>query len=118
VKTDVVTRLAALAPVVVVCNPLSNLGRAVQVEPMKPVLKAPGTMLLKLRCDEPLSHFPFNSICAATPGAAGPPRHRAAHRHPHRPRYPPHAAVARPHAGAGAAGGGAGAHTRPLLSST
>ena len=27
---------------------------------MKPVLKAPGTMLLKLRYDEPLSNFAFN----------------------------------------------------------
>ena len=31
-----------------------------QVEPMKPVLKAPGTMLLKLIYDEPLSNFAFN----------------------------------------------------------
>ena len=29
-------------------------GRAVQVEPMKPVLKAPGAMRLKLRYDGPL----------------------------------------------------------------
>jgi len=27
---------------------------------MKPVLKAPGPMLLKLICDEPLSNFAFN----------------------------------------------------------
>jgi len=27
---------------------------------MKPVLKAPGSMLLKLRCDETLSNFGFN----------------------------------------------------------
>ena len=31
-----------------------------QDEPMKPVLKAPGTMLLKLRCDGPLPIFAFN----------------------------------------------------------
>jgi len=35
-------------------------GRAVQVESMKPVLKAPGTLLLRLGCDEPLSNFAFN----------------------------------------------------------
>ena len=27
---------------------------------MNPVLKAPGSMLLKLRCDGPLSNFAFN----------------------------------------------------------
>jgi hypothetical protein len=27
---------------------------------MKPTLKAPGTKLLKLKCDEPLSNFAFN----------------------------------------------------------
>ena len=36
------------------------------------MLKAPGFMLLKLRCDGPLSNFGFNSTCAATSG-----RHRA-----------------------------------------
>ena len=49
------------------CKPLgrgtwrrsSNRGRAVQVEPMKPVLKAPGSTLLRLRCDGPLSNFAF-----------------------------------------------------------
>ena len=30
-----------------------------QVEPIKPVLKAPGSMLLKLRYDGPLSNFAF-----------------------------------------------------------
>ena len=34
-------------------------GRAVQVDPMKSVLKAPGSMLLKLRYDGPLSNFAF-----------------------------------------------------------
>jgi len=34
-------------------------GRAVQIDPMKPVLKAPGTMLLKPICDERLSNFAF-----------------------------------------------------------
>jgi hypothetical protein len=35
-------------------------GRAVQVEPMKRMLKAPGSMLLKTRYDGPLSSFVFN----------------------------------------------------------
>jgi hypothetical protein len=35
-------------------------GRAVQVDPIKPVLKPPGLMLLKLRCDGPLSKVAFN----------------------------------------------------------
>ena len=34
-------------------------GGAVQVEPMKLMLKAPGTTLLKLQCDEPPSKFAF-----------------------------------------------------------
>jgi len=32
----------------------------VQVDPIKPTLKAPGSKRLKLECDEPLSHFAFN----------------------------------------------------------
>jgi len=35
------------------------LGMAVQVEPMKPLLKAPGTKRLKLEYDELLSSFAF-----------------------------------------------------------
>ena len=35
-------------------------GREVQVEPIKPTLKAPGTKRLKPKCDEPLSNFAFN----------------------------------------------------------
>ena len=34
-------------------------GRAVQVDPIKPKLKAPGTKRLKLKRDEPLSNFAF-----------------------------------------------------------
>jgi len=34
-------------------------GRAVQVDPIKPVLKAPGTKRLKLNSDDPLSKFAF-----------------------------------------------------------
>ena len=37
------------------------LGNAVQVEPMKPTLQAPGTKRLKLNCDEPLSSFAVDS---------------------------------------------------------
>ena len=35
-------------------------GQAVQVEPVTPPLKAPGTKRLKLTCEEPLSNFAFN----------------------------------------------------------
>jgi len=35
-------------------------GEAVQVDPIKPTLKAPGTKRLKLKYDEPLSNFAFN----------------------------------------------------------
>ena len=31
-----------------------------QVDPVKPTLKPPGTKRLKLKCDEPLSNFAFN----------------------------------------------------------
>ena len=34
-------------------------GRAVQVDPIKATLKAPGTKRLKLKCDEPLLSFAF-----------------------------------------------------------
>jgi len=34
-------------------------GEAVQVDPMKPTLKAPGTKRLKLQYGEPLSNFAF-----------------------------------------------------------
>ena len=34
-------------------------GRAVQVDPNKPMLKPPGTQHLKLKCDELLSRFAF-----------------------------------------------------------
>ena len=39
----------------------NELGRAVQVDPMKTMLKAPGSMLLKLRYYELLSNFAFKS---------------------------------------------------------
>ena len=34
-------------------------GKAVQVDPIKPTLKAPGTKRLKLKFDKPLSSFAF-----------------------------------------------------------
>jgi len=39
----------------------------VQVEPTKPVLKAPGSKRLKLKCDERFLTLLSNSACAATP---------------------------------------------------
>ena len=50
------------------CKPLADggpaaphrRGMAVQVDPFKPTLKAPGTERLKLKHDEPLSDFAFN----------------------------------------------------------
>jgi hypothetical protein len=38
----------------------SDLGGAVHVAPMKPVLKAPGCMLLKFRYNRLLSYFAFH----------------------------------------------------------
>jgi len=37
----------------------AELGMAVQVDPLIPMLKAPGTKRLKLNYDEPLSNFAF-----------------------------------------------------------
>jgi hypothetical protein len=37
----------------------SSRGKPVQVDPIKPKLKPPGTKRLKLNCDEPLSSFAF-----------------------------------------------------------
>ena len=38
-----------------------------QVEPIKPMFKAPVTQRLKLKYDEAVSNFTFISTCAATP---------------------------------------------------
>ena len=38
---------------------LAGRGRAVQVDPIKPTLKPPGTERLKLKCDSQLSTFAF-----------------------------------------------------------
>jgi hypothetical protein len=48
-------RMAAYAARLLAAHP----GRGVQVDPMKPMLKAPGYMLLKLRYDGPGSIFAF-----------------------------------------------------------
>ena len=50
-----------------------------QVDPIDPTLKAPGSKRLKLNCDEPLSNFAFKfnlrrysmSIADGSPGFAG-----------------------------------------------
>ena len=47
-----------------------RLGRAVQDEPIEPVMKAPGSLLLKLRYDGPLANLASVSTCATTPRAA------------------------------------------------
>jgi len=39
---------------------LRAFGRAVQLDPMKPTLKAPGSKRLKLKYGKPLSSFAFN----------------------------------------------------------
>ena len=39
---------------------LVSLGRAVQVDPIKPALKAPGTKRLKMIYNGPVSNFAFN----------------------------------------------------------
>ena len=52
--------------------------RAVQVDPIKPNLKPPGTKRLKLKYDTLLS----NSTCAATPWRAPPSRRRLPARAP------------------------------------
>ena len=83
-------------------------GRAVQVDPSKPTLTAPGTKRLKLKCDEPLSNFAFkcnlrhyildDRAAAAEEVAA--------------------AEAADPYGAALRYGLEAGAYTRPLLGST
>ena len=42
------------------CRAGGDTGKAVQVEPMKPLLKAPGAKRLKPKCDKLLSSFAFN----------------------------------------------------------
>ena len=60
-----------------------------QVHPIKPTLKAPGSVRLKLKCDEPLSNFAFNcNLRRYSTGAAA--AHAAASR-------PPAAAAAAAH---------------------
>ena len=48
------------------------LGRAVQVDPIKTTLKAPGIKLLKLKYDKPLSNFAFKfNLRRYTSGSSG-----------------------------------------------
>ena len=41
------------------CTLVLDLGRVVQIDPIKPMLKAPGTVLSKLEHDEALSNYAF-----------------------------------------------------------
>ena len=55
-----VTLALVVAPVAVgAAAVLTHLGRVVQVDPIKPTLKAPGAKHLKLEFDEPPSNFGF-----------------------------------------------------------
>jgi len=46
----------------------ASQGKAVQVDSMKPMLKAPETKRLKLQYDELLASVAFKSTCAAIAG--------------------------------------------------
>jgi len=60
----------------------TNRGEAVQVDPMKPTLKAPGTKRLKLKCDVLHPNFAFNFKLRRYTGAAGGARPSGPHPHP------------------------------------
>jgi len=47
---------------------LQQLGKVLQVDPIKPSLKTPGTKRLKPKCDKPHSNLLSNSTCAAIAG--------------------------------------------------
>jgi hypothetical protein len=47
-------------------------GRSVQIEPMKPIFEAPGSVHLTLKCDGPLYEFGFNFILRRYSKAAWP----------------------------------------------
>ena len=99
-------------------RPAASHGRAMQVEPIKPTLKAPGIKLLKLKCDRPLSKFAlkFNLRCYSTASNAAHLLLELLGQHPAMRRV-----VAREvesfcfRRGVGLK---AGAYTRPLFSST
>ena len=57
-------------------------GRAVQVDPIKPTLKAPGTKRLRLKYDVPLSNLLSNLTCAATARSSTPLWKRSSLRRP------------------------------------
>jgi hypothetical protein len=50
---------------------MNQPGKAVQVDPMKPKLKPPGTERLKLICDDPLSIFAYKTQLAPLQLGAG-----------------------------------------------
>jgi hypothetical protein len=57
-------------PIVCFAPECTSTGRAVQVHPIKPMLKPPGTKHLRLKCDEQLSSFAFKfNSCRYTPAA-------------------------------------------------
>jgi hypothetical protein len=78
----------------------------VQVEPIKPTLKAPGTERLKLRCNVLLSNFPLNF------------KLRRYNWDDLELFFEPHAAASMAFGHMGGEGMGAGAYTRPLFGST
>ena len=89
----------------------SFLGRAVQVDPIKPTLKAPGTERLNLEYDGPLPNFAFNFDLRryTSPWCSCPS--------PPRPSWTPASCGLGPSSSSRRASP-AGAYTRPLLGST
>jgi len=57
-------------------------GKAVQVDPIKPTLEAPGIKLLNLKYDEPLSKFAFKFNLRRYSPRVQPHQPHAAVRHP------------------------------------
>jgi len=53
-------------------------GRVVQVDPLKPKLKPPGSKRLKLKCDVLLSNFAFKFNLRRYTGGPPPPARRCA----------------------------------------
>jgi len=94
-------------------------GRAVQVDPIKPRLKLPGTKRLKLNCDGPLSNFAVKfklRRCMKALLTAAAPFQRWMRGY-HQLAAPLEEVLAG-WVAAGPAGSQAGTYTRPLFSST
>jgi len=95
----------------------------VQVDPIKPTSKAPGTRRLKLNYDEPLSRFAFKfnlRRCNKEVLERLDPNSRASLSRAAsalRDAVSPRSIFPLGLSGAGTTGGAAGAYTRPLLSS-